>query len=348
MGTCKDAKRAAAPEVDESQATSPQAGAIFGWIATAPVLLRFGRWRPPGVQQVFGRFAFDRADPALEPQREQLVMSLVARLVEMPAVTQRIAIAHEEHRQTVIVAAMFANQLALVIMGDGDAIDGAREDSIRKPADAIIERGIPGEPEAARIEAAAQAIGALDRHADAPAGIGDAAGFAKGRNEFRLPLARPTIVALADGDWVEIRGECGGIGWFFHLTLYNQIGDCVQDGDSWSVRKFDTRADGRQDRVGRVLDIVQNIVQVALMQTISYSEARDNLKSVIDRVVSSRAPIAIVRQRGEGAVLISESEWASMEETMHLLASPANARRLLDSIAEFDAGGGEEHELIEP
>ena len=55
-----------------------------------------------------------------------------------------------------------------------------------------------------------------------------------------------------------------------------------------------------------------------------------------------------MRQRGEGAVLISESEWASMEETMHLLASPANARRLLDSIAEFDAGGGEEHELIEP
>lgn len=96
------------------------------------------------------------------------------------------------------------------------------------------------------------------------------------------------------------------------------------------------------------LDIVQNIVQIRTMQTISYSEARDNLKSVIDRVVASRAPIAIVRQRGEGAVLISESEWASMEETMHLLASPANARRLLDSIAEFDAGGGEEHELIEP
>ena len=84
------------------------------------------------------------------------------------------------------------------------------------------------------------------------------------------------------------------------------------------------------------------------MQTISFSEARDNLKSVIDRAIASRAPIAIVWQRGEGAVLISESEWASMEETMHLLSSPANARRLLDSIAEFDAGGGEEHELIEP
>ena len=84
------------------------------------------------------------------------------------------------------------------------------------------------------------------------------------------------------------------------------------------------------------------------MRAISYSEARENLKSVIDQVVADRAPIAITRQRGEGAVLVSESEWASMEETMHLLSSPANAKRLLESIAELDAGNGEEHELIDP
>lgn len=84
------------------------------------------------------------------------------------------------------------------------------------------------------------------------------------------------------------------------------------------------------------------------MRAISYSEVRENLKSVIDEVVSSRAPIAITRQRGEGAVLVSESEWASIEETLYLLRSPANARELLASIAELDAGKGEEHELIYP
>jgi antitoxin YefM len=84
------------------------------------------------------------------------------------------------------------------------------------------------------------------------------------------------------------------------------------------------------------------------MQAISYSEARENLKSVIDRVVADHAPIAITRQRGEGAVLVSESDWASIEETLYLLRSPANARALLASIAELDAGKGEEHELIEP
>lgn len=84
------------------------------------------------------------------------------------------------------------------------------------------------------------------------------------------------------------------------------------------------------------------------MRAISYSEARETLKSVIDEVIASRAPIAITRQRGEGAVLVSESEWASIEETMYLLRSPANAARLLDAIRGLEAGEGIERELIEP
>ena len=84
------------------------------------------------------------------------------------------------------------------------------------------------------------------------------------------------------------------------------------------------------------------------MQAVSYSEARDNLKAMIDKVVDDHAPLAITRQRGEGAVLISASEWASIEETLYLLRSPKNAERLLESIRELEAGGGEEHELIRP
>ena len=74
------------------------------------------------------------------------------------------------------------------------------------------------------------------------------------------------------------------------------------------------------------------------MQAVSYSEARENLKAMIDKVVADRAPLAITRQRGEGAVLISASEWASIEETLYLLRSPANARRLLEAVRGFEAG----------
>lgn len=83
------------------------------------------------------------------------------------------------------------------------------------------------------------------------------------------------------------------------------------------------------------------------MDAISISEARANMKAVVDKVVADKAPLAITRQKGEGVVMISQSEWASIEETLYLLRSPKNAERLLQSIAELNAGEGEEHELIE-
>ncbi|MFN3435227.1 MAG: type II toxin-antitoxin system Phd/YefM family antitoxin [Sphingomonas sp.] len=84
------------------------------------------------------------------------------------------------------------------------------------------------------------------------------------------------------------------------------------------------------------------------MQSVTYSEARENLKKVMDKAVTDRAPVLITRQRGENVVMISADEWAGMEETLHLMSSPANAKRLLDGIARFEAGEGEEHELIRP
>jgi antitoxin YefM len=84
------------------------------------------------------------------------------------------------------------------------------------------------------------------------------------------------------------------------------------------------------------------------MNSLSFSDTRANLKAVMDRVVADRAPVAITRQKAEGVVMVSASEWASIEETLYLLQSPANAKRLLRSIERLDAGKGEVHELIEP
>lgn len=76
------------------------------------------------------------------------------------------------------------------------------------------------------------------------------------------------------------------------------------------------------------------------MHSLSFSDARANLKAVMDKAVADRAPVAITRQRGEGVVVVSASEWASIEETLYLLRTPANAAALDQSIATLDRGEG--------
>ena len=84
------------------------------------------------------------------------------------------------------------------------------------------------------------------------------------------------------------------------------------------------------------------------MDVLTYSDTRAALKAVMDRVVEDRTPIVVTRRRGESVVMISLADWNAMEETLHLLSSPRNAERLREGIAELEAGGGVEHELIEP
>lgn len=83
------------------------------------------------------------------------------------------------------------------------------------------------------------------------------------------------------------------------------------------------------------------------MDVLSYSEARANLKDVMDRVVEDRAPVMITRQEAESVVMVSLADWRAMEETAHLLSSPRNAEHLKASIAQLDAGQGIERSLIE-
>jgi antitoxin YefM len=80
--------------------------------------------------------------------------------------------------------------------------------------------------------------------------------------------------------------------------------------------------------------------------SITASEARKNLFPLIEKVNDDRAPIHITSRNGN-AVLISEEDFTSWQETIYLLRSPANARRLAESIAEAEAGRAEVHELIE-
>ncbi|MDV6348822.1 type II toxin-antitoxin system prevent-host-death family antitoxin [Nitrosomonas sp. Is35] len=76
------------------------------------------------------------------------------------------------------------------------------------------------------------------------------------------------------------------------------------------------------------------------MDAISYTAALANLGKTMERVCNDHAPVIITRKKGASVVLISLEDYQALEETLYLLSSPANARRLLDSIAELEAGKG--------
>ncbi|MBN2239670.1 MAG: type II toxin-antitoxin system prevent-host-death family antitoxin [Dehalococcoidales bacterium] len=64
----------------------------------------------------------------------------------------------------------------------------------------------------------------------------------------------------------------------------------------------------------------------------TYSNARQSLKALCDEVVSTREPVYITRRGAEDVALISADELDSIMETVHLLRSPENARRLLTAL----------------
>jgi len=83
------------------------------------------------------------------------------------------------------------------------------------------------------------------------------------------------------------------------------------------------------------------------MDVITYTDARANLKDVMDRVIQDRSEVIVTRRKGESVVVVSLDEWNAIAETLHLLQSPQNATRLRRSIAQLDAGKGTERHLLE-
>jgi len=83
------------------------------------------------------------------------------------------------------------------------------------------------------------------------------------------------------------------------------------------------------------------------MDTLTYSEARSNLASTMDRVCNDHAPIIITRKNSQSVVMMSLDDYQALQETAYLLRSPKNAKRLLESIAELKSGGGTLRELLE-
>jgi antitoxin YefM len=75
---------------------------------------------------------------------------------------------------------------------------------------------------------------------------------------------------------------------------------------------------------------------------ITVSESRKNLLRLIEQVNDDRQPIEVRSKRGD-AVLLSRADYDALTETAFLLRVPANARRLLESVAQARSGEREAH-----
>lgn len=73
------------------------------------------------------------------------------------------------------------------------------------------------------------------------------------------------------------------------------------------------------------------------MQAVFYSQARNNLRSIIDKVCNDFDEYIITTKDNQSAVLISYEEYSAMKETLYLLSSKNNRERLLDAVDQIDA-----------
>jgi antitoxin YefM len=84
------------------------------------------------------------------------------------------------------------------------------------------------------------------------------------------------------------------------------------------------------------------------MRATSVTDFRKNIAAMMDEVADDHVPLIVTRSGKDNVVVVSQRDWDGMQETLYLMSSPANAKRLLRSIEELKSGHGEVHDLIDP
>ena len=76
------------------------------------------------------------------------------------------------------------------------------------------------------------------------------------------------------------------------------------------------------------------------MDTISVNKFRDNLKSVVEQVVSKHEPLKVTRRAGEAFIVMSADDWEQEQETLHVLQSKNLMQQIADSLETHTRGKG--------
>jgi antitoxin YefM len=106
------------------------------------------------------------------------------------------------------------------------------------------------------------------------------------------------------------------------------------------------RKDSRLGRPRAILGLAKIQRWFPMTRHVSDADFRENPSKYLDEVTDTGAPLHIRRKAGS-VVMITEDEFEGWKETIYLLQSPPNAKRLLQAIDDANAGKLQEHELIE-
>ena len=82
-----------------------------------------------------------------------------------------------------------------------------------------------------------------------------------------------------------------------------------------------------------------------MIQTMSYTQARNNFRAAMDKVWDDRAPLLITRQNERPVVMLSLDDYNALDETAYLLSSPKNRERLLEAKEQTRLGNYKEYDI---
>lgn len=76
------------------------------------------------------------------------------------------------------------------------------------------------------------------------------------------------------------------------------------------------------------------------METISVNKFRDNLKNLVEQVISEHEPLKVTRRAGEAFVVMSADDWEREQETLHILQNKNLMQQISESIKTHSKGQG--------
>lgn len=82
------------------------------------------------------------------------------------------------------------------------------------------------------------------------------------------------------------------------------------------------------------------------MQAVNYTTLRDNMKTYFDKIAEDKEPLIVTRKE-ENIIIMSQSHYDNIMETLHLVSNKSNYNHLMKSIKQYKSGKTKVHDIIE-